>query len=114
MRQDIEGWPAAARTPETRAQIRRWLIVSGVFFVLMAASAVGLVVTLALSIGLALFGSDPPWWGPVLLVALVAWFFVLSRQEAAGFVYGEEAVGINTDVTVTTVLARNRIPPTTG
>ncbi|WP_449276726.1 hypothetical protein [Leucobacter sp. GX24907] len=104
MRQDVERWMEAARTPETRARIRRWAILSRVLFVVMGASAIGFIATLAVSIVLALFGSAPPWWGPVialgvLLVALVAWFLALSLCEAAGYLDGEEAVGIITEVT---------------
>ncbi|MBB4134003.1 hypothetical protein [Gordonia humi] len=73
-------------------------------FVVMVASAIGFIATLTVSIVLALFASDPPWWGPVtalgvLLIALIAWFLALSMCEAAGYLDGEEAEGTLVEVT---------------
>lgn len=105
MRQDVERWMAAARTPETRARIRWWAGLRRVFFVLMIASVLGLVVVLVVSLVLALFGHDPPWWGPVValgfvLATVTLWGIAWTLLDAARYLDGEEAVGTITAVTV--------------
>lgn len=72
MNQKTADWMAAARTPETRARIRRWAILRSVFLALTLASACGFVVTLVVSMVLAVFfGEEPPWWRSIVALCMV-------------------------------------------
>lgn len=103
MRRDVEKRMAAARTHETRARIRRWALARGLLFVLMVACACGFIATLVAAPVLALFGVDPPWWGPfvaagVVLAAVILWCVSCARLDAAGYSDGEAAIGTVTEV----------------
>ena len=98
MKRDVEKWRAAARTPQTRARIRRWALLRSVFFTVMIACACGFVVTIVTSTVLAFFGEDAPWWGPVvalgvLLAAVLLWCLAWTLLDAARYADGDEAVG---------------------
>ncbi|MDQ0613447.1 hypothetical protein QF046_001088 [Microbacterium sp. W4I4] len=116
MSSDLERWLSLAKTPQTRARIRRWTALRSVFLVLAIVSAgafalgfVGLMV-LALA-GLFIpalrFLTDAPWWiVPSALVALIAltipWCVASLLLEAARYADGTETFGRITGVVDTT------------
>ncbi|MFF2654300.1 DUF3592 domain-containing protein [Streptomyces sp. NPDC058045] len=74
------------------------------FFVLMVASVLGFVVTLAVSVVLELLGHELPWWGPVIALGVVLatvalWGVAWNLLDAARYLDGEETVGTITEVT---------------
>ncbi|MFE7577258.1 hypothetical protein ACFU5Z_21235 [Streptomyces sp. NPDC057521] len=109
-------WMAAARTPETRARIRRWARLKRVCLVLAIPGTCVFVLVLVgfplLAVaglfvpGLRIF-TDAPWWvAPVALAALVAvilpWFVASLLLEAACYADGTETLGTITEVVVDT------------
>ncbi len=103
--QQTADWMAAARTPETRARIRRWSRIETIGVVLLVPGICALlaapVVTLALAIGFAVAGvrhTDVYWWlwgVPLgLSVAGAAVMAVSShRRLSATFADGHVAIG---------------------
>lgn len=99
-------WMAAARTPETRARIRRWSRIESVAAVIMLAGIALLVVAPFASIAAAVWDAITDmerihlhWWiwGTTigaLAVGTVGFLLGTSRRERACFADGQTAVGV--------------------
>lgn len=99
-------WMAAARTPETRARIRRWSKVETVAAVIMLVGLVMLLIAPFASIAVAVWDAITDmerthlhWWIwvttiGVLAIGTVGFLLGTARRERACFADGQTAVGI--------------------
>ncbi|SIJ67663.1 Uncharacterised protein [Mycobacteroides abscessus subsp. abscessus] len=62
MNRDATAWMALARTPETRARIRRWVFLKRVFFGLACLGLTGFVITVVVAAIREVLGKPDPWW----------------------------------------------------
>jgi hypothetical protein len=99
-------WLAAARTPASRARIRRWSRIEAAGIAMTLASIALILVASLASHGVAVWRTvtdgdpaGPLWWiwgaavGAVGIGTLT-WMLGSSRRQAAGFADGHEIVGI--------------------
>lgn len=112
MNSDLECWLALARTPKTRARIRRLTLLVSVFRGLtflaagsFALALVGFVLAAIVGVFVPAFrvvGDVPRWAGAVTMAVVVAlmltWFIASLLLEAARYADGTEAVGTITEV----------------
>lgn len=105
MNRDATAWMALARTPETRARIRRWVFLKRVFFGLACLGLTGFVITVVVAAIREVLGKPDPWWVflaafAVLVVSILPWCLASFRLDVARYVDGDETVGTITKIVV--------------
>ncbi|MGV9798506.1 hypothetical protein ACWDTP_10655 [Mycobacterium sp. NPDC003449] len=105
MNRDTEELMARARTPETRARIRRWALLKRVCFGLACLGLTAFVTAIVASAIREVLGEPAPWWVflaafAVLVVSIIPWCLASFRLDVARYADGEETVGTIIEIVV--------------
>ncbi|WP_396911130.1 hypothetical protein [Mycolicibacterium sp.] len=105
MNRDTTAWLALARTPETRARIRRWALLKRVCFGLAGLGVAAFVTVVVVAAIREVLGEPVPWWVvlaalAVLVVSVVPWCLASFRLDVARYADGEETLGTITEIAV--------------
>ncbi|RIT96100.1 hypothetical protein [Mycobacteroides abscessus] len=105
MNRDATAWMALARTPETRARIRRWVFLKRVFFGLACLGLTGFVITVVVAAIREVLGKPGPWWVflaafAVLVVSILPWCLASFRLDVARYADGKETGDTITKIVV--------------
>lgn len=90
-----EFWASRAKTPETRARIRRWALLKRVFFGLAGLSSTASVTIIVVAAIREVLGEPAPRWVflaalAVLVVSILPWCLASFRLDVARYADGEE------------------------